>query len=127
MGRAPSPAAVDVGVAVGFEIRTAKHRIKFKGGGQECPPHTVRLSEPIPSADSSSSGTSLPLHLLTPRSARWFRFPSRRRHTGRVLSKTLALVKLRMEKLSSHLSGQGRRRPFSSYSTRILRANIEAI
>ena len=31
--------------------------------------------------------------------------------TGRVLSKTVALVKLRMEKLSSHFSGQGRRRP----------------
>src|SRR5512135_50570 len=44
--------------------------------------------------------------------------------TGRVLSKALALVKLRMAKLSSHLSGQGTRFPWSSYSTRILRANI---
>src|SRR6202030_1290225 len=43
---------------------------------------------------------------------------------GNVLSKTVALVKLRMEKLSSHFSGQGRRRPVCSYSTRILRANI---
>ena len=43
---------------------------------------------------------------------------------GRVSSKTLALVKLRMEKLSSHFSGQGSARPLASYSTRILRANI---
>src|ERR1700719_4130036 len=43
---------------------------------------------------------------------------------GKVLSNTLALVKLRMEKLSSHFSGQGSRCPSFSYSTRILRANI---
>src|SRR5450432_3889262 len=44
--------------------------------------------------------------------------------TGSVSSKALALVKLRMEKLSSHFSGQGSIWPPSSYSTRILRANI---
>src|SRR5579862_3413749 len=43
---------------------------------------------------------------------------------GRVLSNTVELVKLRMEKLSSHFKGQATRRPFSSYSTRIRRANI---
>src|SRR3979409_2533338 len=43
---------------------------------------------------------------------------------GNVSSNTLALVKLRMEKLSSHFSGQGRLFPLSSYTTRILRANI---
>src|SRR5579863_1583000 len=44
--------------------------------------------------------------------------------TGRVSSKTVALVKLRMEKESSHFRGQGIVRPASSYCTRILRANI---
>ena len=32
--------------------------------------------------------------------------------------------KFRMEKESSHFKGQGKRLPFSSYSTRIFRANI---
>ena len=42
---------------------------------------------------------------------------------GRVSSKTLKLVKLRIENESSHFKGQGSCWPFSSYSTRILRAN----
>src|SRR5581483_9611891 len=46
---------------------------------------------------------------------------------GIVSSKTEALVKLRMLKLSSHFMGQGRRRPLSSYSTRIFRANIDEL
>src|SRR6266550_553709 len=58
-----------------------------------------------------SNGTFLPIS-ITPSAI------------GSVSSKTLALVKFRMEKLSSHFSGQARRWPSSSYSTRILRANI---
>src|SRR6266850_2319345 len=60
---------------------------------------------------SWSSGTFLPIS-ITPSA------------TGRVSSKMLALVKFLMEKLSSHFSGQARRWPSCSYSTRILRANI---
>ncbi|HWZ75707.1 MAG TPA: hypothetical protein VNX87_04170 [Candidatus Sulfotelmatobacter sp.] len=44
--------------------------------------------------------------------------------TGSVSSNTLKFVKLRMENESSHLSGQGSVLPFTSYSTRILRANM---
>src|SRR5580658_3933570 len=44
--------------------------------------------------------------------------------TGTVSSNTLAFVKLRIEKLSSHFSGQGKLCPCSSYITRIFRANI---
>src|SRR5581483_1916610 len=43
---------------------------------------------------------------------------------GSVSSNTLALVKLRIENESSHFNGHEIRRPFSSYSTTILRANI---
>src|SRR5664280_1292305 len=47
--------------------------------------------------------------------------------TGTVSSNTWSLVKLRMLKLSSHFSGHGCRWPASSYSTRILRANIVTV
>src|SRR4029077_8414057 len=62
-------------------------------------------------AFNSASGTVVPISIK----------PS---STGRVLSNTLALVKLRMEKLSSHFRGQDSRWPSYSYSTRILRTNI---
>src|SRR5437660_1675045 len=48
---------------------------------------------------------------------------------GMVSSKTASLVKLRMEKLSSHLSGQSfgeAAAPLGPYCTRTLRANIRS-
>src|SRR5712672_2470848 len=44
--------------------------------------------------------------------------------TGRVSSNTVAFVKLRMLKLSSHFSGHACSLPSCRYSTRIFRANI---
>jgi len=63
---------------------------------------------------SSSTGTANPISIS----------PSA---TGSVSSKTLKFVKLRIEKESSHFKGQGSGRPFSWYSTIILRANIKLI
>src|SRR5579864_9436715 len=62
---------------------------------------------------SWSSGTRSPIS-MTPSA------------TGRVSSNMLALVKFRMEKLSSHFKGHGRRFPSCSYSTRTLRENMQA-
>src|SRR5579864_1903491 len=79
----------------------------------DLPRYPLRRNQSSIASLSWSSGTRSPIS-MTPSA------------TGRVSSNMVALVKFRIEKLSSHFKGHGRRFPSCSYSTRTLRENMQA-
>ena len=101
------------GIAGGPEGRPYTHTSQSRSTLSEAPcvKYPLRRNQSSIASLSFSSGTRSPIS-ITPSA------------TGKVSSKMLALVKLRIEKLSSHFKGHAVLLPASSYSTRTLRENI---